>query len=357
MLITMPGKNLFQIDTKKSIKEKDIWTTEGKYIMKFDVIFMNPPYQSQSGESLQSKPIYQEFIEQAIDKLKPNYILAITPSRWMSGGMGLENFRKRMMNDKRIRTIVHFPGEREVFPNVSIKGGVSYFLWDSGYSGECEFIHDKTSTKRNLNENDIILQDNNAVNILKKVKQKTEKMIGEKVSSINPFLKEFSSTPSISCLLYSDYKKNSVRCYSSGKIIVFADEMAYFNKEKTIDKWKVATSKAAAEGASFNKNCRRHISSLFTIEPGSICTETYIIINTFNTKEESENFISYVKTKFFRFMLGLRLLTQNISKEKFNWVPDLQNYSKSYTDVELYDIFNLTTDERLYIENKIKEFI
>jgi len=325
--------------------------------MKFSklAVLQNPPYQMQSGDSPQAKPIYHLFIETIIDRLCPDYLVTICPSRWMVGGMGLGKFRDRMRNDSRIKNIVHFPGTREVFSSVGIGGGVSYFLWDKNHNEKCEFVVDGTKSMRNLNAYDIIVQDNNAIPILEKIKSSSKKWIISEVSSINPFLKAFSSSSEIRGLLHSNKKKDTVICYGVGKKIMYAKHEAFLDKNNIIGKWKVVVGKVVPEGASFTGDVRRHLKSPFIIEPGSICTETYIVLKSFDSKLESENFITYVKTKFFRFIVGMHLSGQNISKDNFAWVPDVEDYSTAWKDQEIYDKYNLSRQERAYIESKIKE--
>ena len=318
------------------------------------VVIGNPPFQMQSEAqknreefgAMQAKPIYHLFIEAIIDHLSPRYFSFIVPSRWMVGGMGLNDFRERMMNDKRMKYISHFPGEREVFPSVSIKGGTNYFLWDRNYNNMCTFEVAGTSTERYLNEYDIIIQDNNAMSILKKVKSISESWMNDRCFSNKPF-----GLPTN----YKDWVEKGVPCYTQGKKVNYVDQHSYTDKYNIIGKWKVATSKAASGGSYSTDGMTSVCSVFFIIEPEAVCTETYIIVNVLDTKEEAENFITYMKTKFFRFMLSIRTITQDINKEKFAFVPDIGPYFVPTTDEKLYTMFNLTRQQQQYIESKIKE--
>ena len=160
--------------------------------MKFDVIISNPPYQiNTSDKSIQAKPIYQHFVEQAM-KLNPKYISMIIPSRWFNGGIGMDKFRKTMLSDRRLKKIVDFPNSKECFGEVSISGGVCYFLWDSDYDGDCEITNvkdgQKTTQVRSLSEREeIFVRYNQAVSIIEKVERLEEKALSSLVSPLSPF--------------------------------------------------------------------------------------------------------------------------------------------------------------------------
>lgn len=341
-----------QIVTKESIEN----VLKG-VDMKFKKIAVvgNPPYQIQSeaqknrsSEDSQSKPLYHLFVESVIDGIRPDYFSFIIPSRWMVGGMGLNNHRERMMNDRRMKTIVHIPDSSEIFSTVDIKGGVNYFLWDKSYNGKCEFIVGDTSSTRYLNDYDIILQDNMAITILDKVKQTSNEWISTKA---------FGNKPFGIATNFKNWSEEGTVCISIGLKENRICEIDYSDNNNIKNKWKVCTSKAGDGGFG---NCDKNgkcsvIGRAFILEPEKICTETYIVVNVFDTKEESENFISYMKTKFFRFMLGLRVQTQDVNKGKFSWVPDMIDYTMEYNDECLYDRFYLNEDEIKYIESKIKE--
>ena len=310
------------------------------------VVFGNPPYQSEDGgHGKSAKPIYHLFVEAVIDSLNPRYLSFIIPSRWMAGGKGLDDHRTRMMKDKRMRSIKHFSGQTEVFHEVSITGGVNYFLWDREYNGKCNF----NGMHRYLDEYDIVVSDNKAVSILDKIRSShsAESFMDRKCLSSKPFGLRAA---------FEDWQDKGVPCYLRGKEIKFVDPTCFTDSNNVRDLWKVCLSEADGN-SRVNPDSEGKLSyaaNFFVAEPGSICLETYVVVNAFKTKSEAENFVSYMKTKFFRFMLGIRVVTQHVNKDKFAFVPDLGDYSKPVTDAELYKKFGLSEEEIAYIESKIK---
>lgn len=319
----------------------------------FDVIFSNPPYQIQSEDqknrtgsgSTQAKPIYHDIVMYAIDSLKPRYICMITPSRWMVGGMGLGKYRARMLSDKRIKVIQHFPGNSEIFTSVSINGGVSYFMWDRDYSGLCDF----NGVSRDLNEFDVLVRDNTSCQILRKVMAVSTKFCNDLVLPNKPF-----GLPTNFNDWVPEGTPNAVKCMSTGKTFRLVDPSVYKDNNNVKHLWKVLTNRATIEGSSFDGFVRQLLMGLMILSPDQICTETYIVVGAFKTQKEAECYLSYMKTKFYRFMLSLRVISQDINTEKFSWVPDLGNYSRTYTDKDLYTHFGLTKKEIEHIEKSIK---
>jgi len=319
--------------------------------MKFSKVAVvgNPPYQINDGggKGSSAKPLYHLFVEAIIDGICPDYFTFIIPSRWMVGGRGLDSHRERMMNDTRMKKIVHFSGENTVFDTVRIQGGVNYFLWEKDYSGSCEFVDDKSSITRRLNEYDIILQDNNAAGILAKVAKHLNNNIGQTAFSQKPFGLRSD---------FSDFTDSGITCYTKdGKNIIkmLCDPNSCTDKFNIIKKYKVCISKTNDDSNPTGPHRITTEPSIF--EPNSVSTETFLVLHTFPDKLNAENFQLYVKTKFFRFMVSLRKTSHNLSRDVFSWVPDLQDYSTPWTDSELYKKFGLTRQEIAYIESKIKE--
>ena len=313
----------------------------------FNVIIGNPPYQRNDGGGLGTSavPLYHLFVERAIS-LNPDYITLITPSRWFAGGRGLDDFRDRMLNDRRLKELHDFPDASEVFDNVEIKGGVSYFLWDKSYSGDCvvkTFVKGscKSSLKRPLLEegSDVFIRDNESISILKKIQSFGEKSFSDLVSSRNPF--------GLESKFKGDEGASEVMVYATKTIGFTSYDRVPKNKE-LIDKHKVLIPKAIGSGDSRTDKVNPVYAAC-----GTCCTDTYLLIGCFDTKQQCENVISYINSKFFHFCLSLIKNTQNTSKRTYLFIPQ-QDFNKSWNDKELCSKYNLTEGEIEYIENNIQ---
>ena len=333
------GKNLE--DMKGALNDK-----AGRY----DVVFSNPPYQEMDeGYGASAKPLYHKIVMYVIDVLKPHYISMITPSRWMAGGKGLDDYRARMLKDKRLRVIQDFPGNAEVFKTVSIQGGVSYFLWDRDYNGPCEF----NGIPRDIGEFDVLVRNNTSAQILKKVlaKHTGKTFCNQVVKPSKPFgLRTFFND------WVPDGTPGAVHCYTNLKgDVKFTMPQNIVDLHGVLGKWKVLTSSANGAGQECDDTGAKSVlANTIITKPAEACTETLIVAGAFNTKKEAVNYSDYMKTKFYRFMLSLRTITQHITQEKFAWVPDMGDYTLVYTDQDLYQHFGLTTKEIEHIENTIR---
>lgn len=318
--------------------------------MKFDVIIGNPPYQLNDGGGTGSsaRPIYNLFVERAM-KLSPRYLTMIIPARWYSGGKGLDDFRNNLLNDKRIRKLVDYTDSRECFPGVDIAGGVCYFLWDRDNPGICDVVtnqrNKKVISKRFLNEFDVFIRDNTAVEIIHKVTLKEHSYLDSVVSSRMPFGLDSKIRPELGGDL------TLVSSSGTGKI-----SSRRVNKGKElIGKWKVLLSKASHDhgGQPDKEGKRRIFSRIEVIGPNIVCTESYLVVGGYETEGEAFNMAAYLRTKFCRFLVSTVLLTQNITKRNFAFVPNLP-MTEAWTDEKLFNRYNLTSEEISLISEKIR---
>ena len=318
--------------------------------MKFDVIIGNPPYQMSDGGGMgtSAMPIYNKFVEQA-KKLNPHYITMIIPSRWFNGGKGLDEFRDNMLKDSRLCEIHDYIEAADCFPGVQIKGGVCYFLWDKKHTGDCkvtthkgDFVGD-TIERPLLEEGcDTFIRYNEAISILRKVQAFKEKSFEEIVSVRRPFGLDSNYESK------HTYGKDIFLYRNGGTTYIAKDEIE--RNHEWVDTYKVFISKAGSGSDSFPHQI---LGVPFVGAPGTAATETYLLIGPMESESESYNVCTYIATKFFRLMVLLKKSTQNASKGVYSFVP-MQDFSKPWTDEELYTKYDLTDEEIAFIDSMIK---
>ena len=323
--------------------------------MNFDVIIGNPPYQLDTGGSgKQAKPIYQLFVDQA-KKLNPRFLLMITPARWYSGGFGLDEFRRVMLNDNRISVISDYENASAVFPGVDIAGGVCYFLWERDYQGICNVISNRkdkvTSLKRPLNEFKIFIRDSHAIQILRKVRVSEDFKRGnlsEFVSPIQPFGLPTNYIP----------KDSGIPCWYIQKIgLKYADSKNIEDKGNYLPKWKLLVPKAPIAGQTdLSKPIRiYHYKNALIAKPGECCTESYIIAGSFETELEVVNYRKYLFTKIVRFLILQTIISQDVNRKNFIFVPQLESFKNEtfVTDEYLINHWGIDEEEWSYIDSRV----
>lgn len=334
--------------------------------MQFDVIIGNPPYQlDDGGHGASAVPIYDKFVENA-KKLEPRLLSMVIPARWFFGGRGLDSFRSRMLSDSRIRTLVDYPDSRNVFQGVDVAGGICYFLWERDNPGACRVVSMRDPNSESIVERPLLepgasvfIRTNEAIPILKKVMAAEgsttdislprERKFDRQVSGQKPFgLRTFFRGKR-----ESTSERDLVVLQSGGKAYVSRSEID--NGIELIDKWKVFTSKSSAEHAGqVDKNGMRKVLSLSgVIPPGTVVTETYILLGCFDDEASARNCYSYVTSRFFRFLVATRSSGQDLPRAAYEFVP-LQSFDVTWDDQSLYLKYGLDQAEIDLIESLIR---
>ena len=320
--------------------------------VKFDVIIGNPPYQLNVGVEKENYaiPIYQKFVSQA-KKLNPRFLTMIIPARWYAGGRGLSEFRDEMLNDRHIVKLHDFPNSAECFPGVDIAGGICFFLWAGSCDELCEVVTHSggavvSRMKRRLLEDNMssFIRHNEAIPILTKVREFGEDTFDILVSPQTPFgfvssFRGFEASPS----------QDSVKYYTYGHV-GYVKRSEIKKSQHLVDVHKVYISKAYGERGDYPF---LFLGKPFYGEAGSCCSQSYLAIGPFASREECMNVISYISTKFFRFMIMMKKNAQDNMSYVFECVP-MQDFSKPWTDEELYAKYGLTDEEIAFIESMIR---
>lgn len=341
--------------------------------MKFDIIIGNPPYQlSDGGAQASARPIYHLFVNQAI-ALNPKYVCMIIPSRWMIGGKGLDEFREKTIKDKHFRQLNDYVNAKVCFPNNDIKGGVCYFLWDRDYNGPCCIsTHTDNGTRKStrfLKEEglDIFVRDEILIKIMKKVMARGEKMLDSIVSASKPY--GFRAETMLSASKFGLPEFSTEKIKDGYEIFGLGERLRRMwkyipanyplpKKSPCLNKYKVFIAEAYGSGLFGEVP-----SDPVLAEPKQLCTETFLEVGPFDTKEEAENVIKYIKTKFFRALVGIQKQTQHTTQKVYRFVPiqDFKNNSDiswnlSIKDLDrsLYVKYGLSEDEIEFIEKNVQ---
>jgi site-specific DNA-methyltransferase (adenine-specific) len=325
-----------KVMVKKEIDGKETY-------MKFHNIVGNPPYQKNSGDT-SDVAFYPAFVEKAI-KMKPEYMSMVIPAKWMMGdGKGTAGFLKTMLTSKKIASIVSIENSRDWFPDIDLKGGAMYFLWSSSKDDSITSINGNVY---DMSDSDVIITDAIALSIKDKILSKFSKCFDAVMYGQNPY--GINTNHSEWC----DINESHYICHCSGgggkgEITKLVSKKLITKNVDTIDKWKLCIAKNSGKG-------RDGTGHSFLIAPGAITTQSYLVFGTFSTENEANNAYAYLNTRFAQFMSSILKGTQNVSKRVFKWLPYL-DFSRSYTDQDLYTMFDLSTDEIAHIENTTKDF-
>ena len=340
------------------------WKANDKDHMTFNAIVGNPPYQVMDGGGAGTSAItiYHHFIN--ISKaINPKYISLIVPARWYAGGKGLDEFRNTMLSDKRLEKIIDYPNPKDCFPTANISGGVCCFLWNRKYSNKCHFTnivnHEIFAEERELNEFEVFVRYNKALSIIRKIVDVTSNYISNIVAARNLYNLD-SSVRGFS----GKEQETDIKVYTS-RGVGYIQLESITSGLSSIDSYKLFMGKVLSGhiGETDEKGQVKVIASIFIGSAYEVCTDSYLVIGPFRIKKEAVNAERYFKTKFLRFLLLQSLVSMNISRNNFRFVP-LQDFtSKSdidwsrsigEIDAQLYEKYGLERNEIDFIERMIK---
>ncbi|MFQ5668136.1 MAG: Eco57I restriction-modification methylase domain-containing protein [Candidatus Binatia bacterium] len=321
--------------------------------MQFDVIIGNPPYQITGGAGGSSdSSIYQLFVEQAM-RLEPRYLSMVIPSRWMAGGRGMDEFRKTMLTDRRVSHLVDYTKMSTAFPGVDFEGGVGYFLWSREYQGDAQYTlfqgeERHPTITRDLGAHDIFIRDHRALGILERVQALREPTMDAVISADTPFGLATN---------FSDYKnkpfRGSVALYLTDRgrrIVAHTDRSGIKKNAHLTDSWKVLLPEAYGERGAIPALV---LGPSIVAPPASVCTQTYLVAGPLASDKAANSLRGYAKTRFFRFLVSLRKITQHALRSTYSWVPQ-QTWDRDWTDEMLYKKYGITKDQIAFIESMIR---
>lgn len=337
------------------------WKKEGERL-KFDAVVGNPPYQLTGGSGgTNDSPIYQHFVQLA-KKVGPTYVSFIMPARWFTTGREnlIGRFRREMLTDRTISKMVVYTDSHDVFPSVEIKGGLCYFLMDSRYNGDCryELVEGgiRSVDMRNLGDFDILIRNAKLGEIVKKVMSSISsenETIASIVSSDTPFgipTNPFGSAKlSIPVYRYISVEHNTRLYYLENmeRSIAYVSKTSITKNSRDIDKYKVLIPEAGGSG-----NDPMVLGKPICAPENSICSQTFLYV-PFESEVKALNFISYLQTKLFRILVSACKISQHAPSKTYRFVP-MQDFSRPWTDADLYAKYGLTDEEIAFIEATIK---
>lgn len=336
--------------------------TEGDEIVKFDVVVGNPPYQvSDGGAQASARPIYHNFVDIS-KKIEPSFLSLIMPTRWYAGGKGLDEFRNDMLNDTSITELHDFLHPEEVFPDTNNRGGVCYLLWDHKnmdenssvrvVSHQGEGVITTATRKLKYRDLDIFIRYSQAIDILEKI------FTDEDIDTLNNHISAAKAF-GFRTFFINDPKfrktnsglKNPVVCYGRGGNVGYVEDKEVSSHREWIGNWKVYAPESNNIGTELNDDNQNS----FVGAPQTVCTETYLVVGAdLNLDETMANNLSeYLRTRFARFLLSLAKISQHGTGKTYQFVP-VQDFSRAWTDQDLYAKYELTEEEITFIESMIK---
>jgi len=340
--------------------------------MKFDFIIGNPPYQEeQEGDNKTfAPPIYDKFISETY-KLGTAVEL-IHPARFLfNAGSTPKAWNQQMLNDPHLKVLYYEEDAAKVFQGTEIKAGVAVTYRD---------------TRRNFGAIEVFTKYNELNSIMKKAApEEDEGSLSSIIYTQNRFDLQtvYSEHPTVKDCIGSDGKDKRFRNNTFEKVNLFTENKIeqddihvigviknrrcwrYIPKRyvdqnhENLSTWKVIVPRANGKGVLSDV-----LSSPVVIAPMEAYTQTFIGIGAYSTKDQAENLLSYIKTKFARALLCVLKVDQHNEKDTWRMIP-LQNFtadsdinwsvSIKAIDQQLYRKYGLTDKEISFIETNVKE--
>lgn len=319
--------------------------------MRFDCVILNPPYSdSVGGGKGGATEVYTYFIDESI-KLSKNLVVPIIPAKWYvnARGSNVENFRNKFLTCKKIKEIHDYSNEKDVFPDIDLRGGICYFLYSKLYNSSlCKYVSDGKLYERELNGKlNIFIRDVNLQNLIYSLPQ--DSSFSDIVSVTAPY--------GLLTDVFDDFDKynlpemksvrddlNCCKVYGSFKRVMYCSkDYPLPRKDSSYDKYKVFIPWADSCMDFKKLNLKAFIG-----EPYELCTETYLSIGCFDTYKEAESCISYINTKFFHALISAKKVNQHMSRDVYSFVP-LVDFSHLWSDEELFDMFSISEELKNYI--------
>lgn len=362
-------------------KEETIMVNEIKKLqtknqdnMKFDVIIGNPPFNEDSvgDQKNMQPPVYHRFIDETY-KLS-DIVELIHPARFLfDAGATPHSWNNKMLNDPHLKTLWYEENCKDVFPNQDIKAGVV-----------CTYHN----TKKNYGPIEIFTKYTELNTIIQKVKNK-EDFISMSTIVISRTAYRFSalmhkehpeaesqlsrghafdvSTNIFERLpqIFHDAKPKDGYDYigifgrtENDRSIMYV-RRDFIRPVSNLDGYKIFIPKASGKGV-FGE-----VITVPVIGDKAVGnTETFISIGNFEDRTQAECCKRYVCSRFARALLNVLKTTQDITPQKWAYVPlqdftsnsDIDwNKSIAEIDEQLFDKYGLDEQERNFIRTKVKE--
>src|SRR5690606_12205047 len=286
--------------------------------MKFDVVIGNPPYQ-QSRDDTRDDAVYNYFYDLS-ENISTKYCL-ISPARFLfNAGSTDKKWNKKMLTDKHIKVKYYEQKSANVFPTTDIKGGVAILYRDENKEfGEIGIFTAYEELNSILHKVEpLIVKPLSTIITGQGIYRFTHKMHNDhpKVSTILPASHQFDISTGVfgtlDNILFFENKPDDGHKYISilgrykGQRVNHWIRKDYINEPKGYDKWRVILPNANGSG-----KLGEALSSPLIGKPFNGFTQTFLSIGQYNNRQDAENTMKYIKSKFARIMLGVLKVTQH----------------------------------------------